>query len=164
MRLPRLRRAVLALGARTLGWILRAYASTLRISVEGTVALEQTLQSGPVIYAFFHSRILLMPFSVPRGRPFRPVAALISASEDGTLIARAVQSLGVRAARGSSSRQGAQARGELLHELRAGVNVAVTPDGPKGPALVVKPGVVWLARESQAAIVAMSYRAQACPL
>lgn len=159
MRFPRLRRAVIALGARTLGACLQIYARTLRISIDGTQALEHQLAAGPVIYAFFHSRILLMPFAVPRGRPFRPVAALISASEDGTLIARAVESLGVHAARGSSSRQGARARAELLSELGTGVNVAVTPDGPRGPALQVKPGLVWLAMQSGAPVVAMSYRA-----
>ena len=83
---------------------------------------------------------------------------LISASEDGTLIADAVRSLNVVPVRGSSSRKGSEARTVLLDALQQGHNIGITPDGPKGPAKVIKPGVTWLAQQSGAPIIPLALR------
>lgn len=128
---------------------LRLLALTLRIrrdeeSVSGLWAAES-----PLIYAVWHSRILLLPW-LYRGRRLR---VLTSRSPDGELAARLVGRFGLEVIRGSSSRGGAEALRALVRSLRDGWDIVMVPDGPRGPREVVKPGVVALAAASGAAII-----------
>jgi lysophospholipid acyltransferase (LPLAT)-like uncharacterized protein len=74
------------------------------------------------------------------------LAALVSASKDGALLAAVLGRFGVEQVRGSSSRRGPQALLELASHARKGYDLAVTPDGPKGPRYVVQHGVISLAQ------------------
>jgi len=93
------------------------------------------------IYALWHARLLALTFT-HRGRD---VAVLISQHRDGELIARIVQRLGYAAARGSSTRGGDEGMREMLRMAEERHLLAITPDGPRGPAGRVKPGLVYLA-------------------
>jgi lysophospholipid acyltransferase (LPLAT)-like uncharacterized protein len=81
------------------------------------------------------------------------MAALISASRDGALLARTFSYFGVEPIRGSSSRRGAQALLELTSALRRNMHVAITPDGPRGPKYRVQSGIISLAQLTGAAII-----------
>jgi lysophospholipid acyltransferase (LPLAT)-like uncharacterized protein len=76
----------------------------------------------------------------------RKLAALVSASKDGALLAAVLGRFGVEQIRGSSSRRGPQALLELTSHAQMGYDLAVTPDGPKGPRYVVQEGVIALAQ------------------
>jgi lysophospholipid acyltransferase (LPLAT)-like uncharacterized protein len=76
----------------------------------------------------------------------RKLAALVSASKDGALLAAVLGKFGVEQIRGSSSRRGPQALLELTSHAKRGYDLAVTPDGPKGPRYVVQLGVIALAQ------------------
>jgi hypothetical protein len=76
----------------------------------------------------------------------RKLAALVSASKDGALLAAVLETFGVEQIRGSSSRRGPQALLELTSLAEQGYDLAVTPDGPKGPRYVVQQGVIALAQ------------------
>jgi lysophospholipid acyltransferase (LPLAT)-like uncharacterized protein len=78
---------------------------------------------------------------------------LTSASRDGAIIAAVMKSFGLRSVRGSSSRRGTAALLALAGTLEAGEDVAVTPDGPRGPRYKLGPGVVFLARQTGAGIL-----------
>jgi lysophospholipid acyltransferase (LPLAT)-like uncharacterized protein len=56
-----------------------------------------------------------------------------------------VHRLGYVAARGSSTRGGGAGALEMIRLAREGRALGITPDGPRGPALVVKPGLALLA-------------------
>jgi lysophospholipid acyltransferase (LPLAT)-like uncharacterized protein len=75
----------------------------------------------------------------------RGVAVLVSRHRDGELIARIIEHLGFVSARGSSTRGGEEGVREMLQWAERGHLLAVTPDGPRGPAERVKPGLAWLA-------------------
>lgn len=96
---------------------------------------------GPTVFAFWHRSLLAC------AHRFRnlDIAILISSSYDGELIARTVERLGFRAIRGSSSRGGAAGLRNMQLAYLEGHRCAFTADGPRGPAWVVKPGVVYLA-------------------
>jgi len=96
----------------------------------------------PGIYAFWHRCLLAC---VWRFRNLG-IAILISRSFDGELIARTVERLGFIAIRGSSSRDGATGLRGLHRAWLDGHYCAITADGPRGPAMVAKPGVVQVAR------------------
>jgi len=76
----------------------------------------------------------------------RKLAALVSASKDGALLAAVLGRFGVEQVRGSSSRRGPQALLELTSHAQMGYDLAITPDGPRGPRYVVQEGVIALAQ------------------
>jgi lysophospholipid acyltransferase (LPLAT)-like uncharacterized protein len=86
----------------------------------------------------------------------RPLAALVSASRDGGLLACGLEMFGVRPVRGSTSRRGRQALLELTSAAEEGCHLAITPDGPRGPRYVVQPGVIALAQVTGLPIIPAS--------
>ena len=83
----------------------------------------------------------------------RKLAALVSASKDGALLAAILARFGVQQVRGSSSRRGPQALLELTSRAETGYDLAVTPDGPRGPRYVVQNGVIALAQVTGSPII-----------
>nr|WP_213804848.1 lysophospholipid acyltransferase family protein [Granulicella sp. dw_53] len=96
--------------------------------------------SEPAIFTFWHRSLLACAWRFRN----RNVAILISESFDGELIARTVQRLGFIPVRGSSSRGGAPGLRNMERAFRAGRHCAFTADGPRGPAMVAKPGTAQL--------------------
>lgn len=125
---------------------IRVLNATLRVRHVNPENMEKTPQ---YIMAFWHAHIL--PLLDSRYR--RPISVMISQSKDGEYIARVAASYGIDTARGSSTRGGGAALREMLRDVRAGKNVAFTPDGPKGPARVAKEGMIYAAQASGLPIV-----------
>jgi lysophospholipid acyltransferase (LPLAT)-like uncharacterized protein len=96
----------------------------------------------PAVYAFWHRCLLTSAWHFRNHN----VAILISSSFDGELIARTVERLGYVAIRGSSSRSGSLGLRNMHRAYLAGHYCAITADGPRGPAMVAKPGVSQLAQ------------------
>ena len=144
------------LAARAL-WLLGAgLEKTWRVTLRDEGEILQPPERGPVIFALWHNRLgVAMTFwsIVRQKRPEAGLAALISASRDGGLLARTFENFGVTPIRGSSSRRGAQALIELVSALRANYHIAITPDGPRGPKYIVQPGIISLAQLSGAPII-----------
>lgn len=82
---------------------------------------------------------------------------MISNSNDGEIIAQAGAAMGLRVVRGSHNRKGAAATLELIDEIKAGNNGALTIDGPRGPKHKVKKGIIEIARMTGVPIVPMSW-------
>jgi len=143
-----------------IGTSLKLLAATLRYRVNGKPGPIE-LPPGPLIFALWHNRLALcMKLYRSYGRPERPngrLAALISASKDGALLAALLENHCVQPVRGSSSRRGAQALVELTSWAERGYDIAVTPDGPRGPCYVMQPGVMTLAQVTGLPILPCSY-------
>lgn len=107
------------------------------------------------IVCFWHSRLLMMPFAKKGGGG----KVLISRHRDGELIARVVGFFGIGTVRGSYRKGSVSSLREILHDLRDRIDVAITPDGPKGPRFEVKKGIVELARLSRKPLLPVSYGA-----
>lgn len=136
--------------------VLRLLALTIRQEVHGAQNPGQFWDQGrPVIAAFWHQRLLMMPFLPHRGR----VGMLISRHRDGELIARTVKLFGIDSIRGSTSRGGLSALREMVRVFRRGSNLAITPDGPQGPRHIAQIGAVELARQTGAPILPVTYSA-----
>lgn len=124
------------------GWLLRLLGATWRIEWIGIPGREvRPAGGGRCIYAFWHARLLPLCFT----HRDRDIVVLVSRHRDGELIARIVERLGFRPARGSSTRGGDEAVREMLRLAEGGQLLAISPDGPRGPACVVKPGLAYLA-------------------
>jgi len=113
----------------------------------------------PCIVAFWHGELLMMPYLYKRLRGSHPIAVMISEHFDGELIARTIASFGFESIRGSSKRGGAKVLIQALKKMQKGYDIAITPDGPRGPRHSVAPGIVLLAQKSGAKIVPFSYEA-----
>lgn len=142
------------------GWFMRSLNRTLRVEFEDRGGLTATAPPmGAVINVVWHNRILTI---APAWRKFvgkeRKVAILTSASHDGAAVAGAMAVLGFDSVRGSSSRRGVAGLIGLRRVLKAGSDVAITPDGPRGPRYEVQPGVVKLAQSTGVPLVPLHAR------
>ena len=133
-------------------WLLRAYLAfalkTTRWRLVGEASTTTILAGAPVIAAFWHEVLPLMP--ALRWRSAGRLKVLISRHRDGQIIANVVRGLGIEVvhgsnARGAKSRGGAAGLRRLLALLAAGEQVVITPDGPRGPRRRAAPGVAQLA-------------------
>ena len=123
--------------------LLRVIGSTWRFRIIGSWRHRRARRDGQkVIMACWHQAQL--PFIYThRGQGIR---VLVSYHADGELLARLLEGLGYRTVRGSTTRGGASALKGLVRLARAGHDLAITPDGPRGPRYKVQPGVITLAR------------------
>jgi lysophospholipid acyltransferase (LPLAT)-like uncharacterized protein len=144
----------------TLAQWMRLCFATIRWSHENQeVAEEVWARGGGVLAVFWHSRIGLSPACWPLDRA-TPAKALISLSADGEFIAKAVARQGFPAVRGSSANKdkadrakgGSQALRDGLRQLKAG-GLAITPDGPRGPARQMAEGLPLMAKLSGAPVL-----------
>lgn len=149
-----------ALGA----WVVRGLAATLRLQVVGIDPLRELWRGDrPLIYAVWHGRILMVPWAnarLRRAAGARPVTVLASRSRDGELVSAFVRRFGLATVRGSSSRAGASGLRQLARAVSAGHDVAVVPDGPRGPRLTLQAGVVTLAVLTGAPVVPLAFAAR----
>ena len=141
------------------GWMRFCFA-TIRWTHQNRGVAEAVWDAGGgVLCAFWHSRIGLSPACWPLDRA-QPAKALISLSPDGQFIARAVALQGIPAVRGSSANKdkadrakgGSQALRDGLRQLKVGA-LAITPDGPRGPAREMAEGLPLLARLSKTPVL-----------
>lgn len=134
----------------------RLVTATFRSSWDSKISAIR----GPVIFCLWHNRLAscmhMWRYYHRRYDPDHGLAALISASKDGALLAATLEQFGVQPVRGSSSRRGGQALMELTSTIERGNNVAITPDGPRGPRYQVHLGVIALAQLTGAPIIPVS--------
>lgn len=144
-----------ALVAAAVAGLVRLVRWSCRVTVIGAEHRDELDAAGGAYLAcFWHGRMLMIPFE--RRRAF---AMLISAHRDGRLIARAMRALGVETIEGSSTRGGVDALRRMIRALRAGTCVGVTPDGPRGPRMRLKPGAVAAAQAAGVPLLPVAYSA-----
>lgn len=137
-------------------WTAALWMRTWRVRWLGEDRAALAAAPGVMIVPGWHNRLLLLTECHRRLRPGRRRAAVISASRDGAYIAAFVEALGAKAARGSSSRRGHAAAREALALLRDGLDLGVTPDGPRGPAYTFKEGAAVLAKLARCPVLLLS--------
>ena len=157
--------------AKNKGRLLAALAAGLARTVFATIRLRVTDNSGflsnppdgPRILVFWHNRIPAISIGFlrhyPRNHPSRKgVSVLTSPSRDGDILAAVMANLGMGSVRGSSSRRGSTAIRELTSLLESGADLAITPDGPRGPQYSLGPGAGFLAQKTGVPIMALHAR------
>jgi lysophospholipid acyltransferase (LPLAT)-like uncharacterized protein len=138
------------------GLLVRAWVATLRVTV---------LQDGPVadrprVIAFLHGQQMLL--LAARTQLAGRTAVLVSRSRDGDLQTGIMRCLGFRVLRGSSSRGATAGLRAVIRALRAGYDVLLAVDGPRGPRGVPKPGAELASKATSAALVPIAAAASSC--
>jgi len=137
--------------------IIGLWFKLTRIRVRGDEAYRALRKEGrPVVLLVWHGKIFIVPYFFRR----RGIMPLVSPSRDGEFVARIMDGWGYKILRGSGSHFMRAAWLEMLEELRAGGEVLIVPDGPKGPDRKFKPGAIKLAAETGAALVPFSFTAK----
>jgi lysophospholipid acyltransferase (LPLAT)-like uncharacterized protein len=142
--------------------LLRGLAMTLRFKWDDRSEIINHPPTGPVIFCIWHNRLAMSMEAFRIFKKIRPspgLAALVSASKDGGLLAAILERFDVQPVRGSSSRRGPQALLELTTWAERGYDLAITPDGPRGPCYVVQDGVIALAQLTGRPIIPFSFDA-----
>ena len=144
--------------------LVRALGATLRLRAEGVDALMPQWRAGrPLIYCVWHGRILMVPWlnaRLRRTHGARGVSVLTSRSRDGAIVSGYVSRFGLDVVRGSSSLGGAAALRTLVTAVQGGQDVALVPDGPRGPRGRLEPGVVALAALTGAPVIPLGFAAR----
>jgi len=129
--------------------IFRLLFATIRLRFDDRIGFTTGRYEKPVIMCFWHNRILGITLCHLRRYPHRRragVTVLTSPSRDGEIIAQVAKGFDMGAVRGSSSRRGSQSVRELVSLVEAGGDIAITPDGPRGPRYKLGPGAILLAQ------------------
>jgi len=142
--------------------LLQLWVRTLRYEIDDRAGVIGKPTDQNYIGTLWHNRLLIFPFVLRRFFSNRRGAALISASRDGELLADAITRFGFDVVRGSSSRLGASAILQLTDVLASGRDVVITPDGPRGPAYELGPGIIFLAQKSGAAVLPVNMEYSRC--
>lgn len=143
-------------------WLLiRVVSATIRFRLDDRSGFFSGAPKEKIIFALWHNRLALcVPLYERYLRahdPSRSVVALVSASKDGGLLTHILELFNIEVARGSSSRRGPQALRELVSWGENGYDLAITPDGPRGPCYTVQEGVISTAQLTGLTIVPASY-------
>lgn len=126
--------------------------TTRLTTVRGELRDGLRAQGRRFIYAFWHQRQVYLTWT-HRGDP---AAVLVSRSKDGEMIAETMRLSRMSSVRGSSTRGGVIAAREMMEVFESGRDLAITPDGPRGPAREVKDGVIFLAQKLGAPILPLA--------
>lgn len=147
-----------AMLCRVLAAYIRLVHRTGRWQIQGGDIPARFWDEGrPFIIAFWHGRLLMMPYCWRKGVPIR---MLISQHADGLFISHTIRHFGLDTVAGSSSRGGSAAMRALLKSLQAGASIGFTPDGPRGPRMRASAGVVQAARLAGVPILPCTFAAQ----
>ncbi len=150
------KRLVEKLGPWLAYWAVRLLTKTMRFEVLHAEIPESFWKGGiPIIGAFWHSRLLMMPV-VYKGKR---LGFLVSPHRDGQIVGRAFKKFGFMPILGSSNKGGNQAFQEMVRAIHEGFDIAIVPDGPRGPCQRVQLGVIELARRTGAPILPVSFSA-----
>jgi lysophospholipid acyltransferase (LPLAT)-like uncharacterized protein len=135
---------------------IRLVGATLRIRHVRSASIDAYNAAGRrYILSFWHAHLMFMLQS----RFAHPIGVISSKSKDGDISAGVFRFYGVECVRGSSSKGGTAALRELIRMAKRGRNIVFTPDGPKGPARVLKPGVVSAAQATGLPVIPIAFAA-----
>ena len=142
------------LGAR----FIQMIAKTWRFRVVNAEAYAAERAGGrAVVLVLWHGEMLPLLYH----HRHRQISVLVSEHGDGEIIARILDDFGFRLVRGSSSRGAARALIAVDRELRAGFDVGITPDGPRGPRHSVAPGALLAAHRAGVKLMPLAAKASA---
>jgi lysophospholipid acyltransferase (LPLAT)-like uncharacterized protein len=133
--------------ARLVGAVVALHRVTVKVErLHFEHYLNLKARGVPILFALWHGRMFLS-IQAHRGEG---IVTMASQSKDGEIITGWLEGNGYSVVRGSTTRGGGEALRRMVRAVRSGRNAALTVDGPKGPARVVQPGVVQLARLTEA--------------
>jgi lysophospholipid acyltransferase (LPLAT)-like uncharacterized protein len=148
------------IGAWLVWMLIRGLSASVRFTWTDHSKFFEETGTPPVIFCIWHNRLALaLPIYhryVRKRSSSAGLAAMVSASKDGAFLSAVLSRFKAQPVRGSSSRRGRQALLELVSWAEKGYDLAITPDGPRGPCYVVQDGIISLAQITGLPIIPVS--------
>lgn len=144
---------MISLGAALIAFYIRLIYRTVKWEIRNYEVLEN-LKGNPSLICFWHGRLLMVPAFNP---PETKGNVMISKHSDGEIIARAMRYFDINSLRGSASDGGYSAIKGIMKLVRKGETVAITPDGPRGPARKAKKAVTQLAKNLDIPLIPVTF-------
>jgi lysophospholipid acyltransferase (LPLAT)-like uncharacterized protein len=143
--------------ARAAYWLLallvRGICLTLRVTRKNFDDVDRLRrEKKTIVYAFWHGSMML-GWYMHRPKRGERVAALVSMSKDGAILASVLEAWGFALIRGSSHIGGKEALQAMVDAAAEGSTLCVTPDGPTGPRHQMKPGALLTAQRAHVPLV-----------
>lgn len=146
-----------------LGSGIRIWMETLHYKNLAPLSRYLNKTTSGTVLLLWHNRLFPLIGALNQLGPFdRKLYGLVSASRDGGQLSHFMERLGVRPVRGSSSRRGAESARELVKVLKAGHNVAITVDGPRGPCYAAQEGAAFLVHLTGAPVLLIGAECESC--
>ncbi len=142
-----------ALALWPLGLLMHVWGRSLHIVTSPEAQRNLSKIDEPVAFTLWHNRLFITAEVFRRYRQGRPIYGLVSPSKDGAWLEAFFSLVGIRAVRGSSHKLGREAVTALVDVMRAGNDIGITPDGPRGPIYEFKAGGLIVARRVQAPLL-----------
>ncbi|WP_200762696.1 lysophospholipid acyltransferase family protein [Nitrosophilus alvini] len=121
--------------------------------------IKGDMPNEPFIAALWHGELLMQPYLYKKVRKKPKIACMISEHFDGEIIAGIIRYFGFESIRGSSTRGSVKVLLKAIKKMREGYDIAITPDGPKGPRHSVADGIIAISKKADAYIVPFRYKA-----
>jgi lysophospholipid acyltransferase (LPLAT)-like uncharacterized protein len=138
--------------------ILKLIGATQKTRIVNLAGVKRVFaKDGCAIFAFWHNRLMMIPYIYRRLFGMKDIVTIISSSRDGEYFVRALKLFRPYIVRGSSTRGGSAAFKVLVRRIREGMDCIITPDGPQGPKYSIQPGTIALARLTGVPIIPVSY-------
>jgi len=118
--------------------------------------LPRHIPADPVVFAFWHGDLLMMPYLYYQFRKQPDANVLISDHFDGRIIARVMRYFRLGTIHGSTNRNAAKVLIAAMRTLKEGSDIGITPDGPRGPRHEVADGIVVMAQKTGAKVIVYS--------
>ncbi|WP_427846119.1 lysophospholipid acyltransferase family protein [Campylobacter troglodytis] len=120
----------------------------------------EALLNRPCVLLFFHGKLALMPFIFRRfWKGKKRAFVMISQHEDGELITQNIENFGIDTVRGSTFKEATTALRQAFRVIDSGEDLAITPDGPRGPYQSISDGSVLIAQKKKVPILLLNYEA-----
>ena len=113
----------------------------------------ETISDEPTIFACWHGELLMLPYLYFHFRKIPHAKVLISPHFDGKLISKTIKYFGLETIAGSSNKNAARVLIQAMKSIKAGYDIGITPDGPKGPRHEVADGIIVMAQKTKAKVV-----------
>lgn len=140
--------------------LIKLWGRSLRFKIDPEKLKYLRALDQPCIIFIWHNRLFFVAEAYRRYLGQQKIAGLVSASKDGAWLSAFFDLFGIEAIRGSSSKRGSVALGQLQAKWQNGYSIAITPDGPRGPCYSIKPGIIWLAEHTQAPLLLLRIEPQ----
>jgi lysophospholipid acyltransferase (LPLAT)-like uncharacterized protein len=135
-------------------WTIKLLSLTMQFKVINPEIPGGFWENGiPAIGAFWHGRLLMMPI-VYKGKK---LSFLVSPHRDGQVVGKALKRFGFHSILGSTSRKGFSGFKQMVKAH--GSDIAIVPDGPRGPRHQVQVGVIELAKLTGRAVLPLTFSA-----
>jgi lysophospholipid acyltransferase (LPLAT)-like uncharacterized protein len=154
---PLKKKLVAALGPSVAYWVIKLLGWTMRFELIHPEIPRSFWRKGfPFIIAFWHGRLLMM---ITHGYEGKKLSFLVSPHRDGQVVGKALKQFGLHPILGSTTRKGFSGFKNMVKALQNESDIAIVPDGPRGPRYTAQIGVIELSKLTGKPIIPITFSA-----